>query len=632
MEGGFLFQVFIFLSAAVISVPLAKRLGLGSVLGYLIAGVVIGPFVFGFIGQDKDIMHIAEFGVVMMLFLIGLELKPSLLWKMRTPILGLGGLQVGVTAFLIMAFTMLLGYRWQVSLTIGLTLALSSTAIVLQTLSEKGLDKTTAGENVFSVLLFQDMAIVPILSIIPLLAVSGIVSNTGHGSDGHETWIDGMAIWSQTLIVLGVITGIVVAGKYLVGHMLRVIAKTRLREAFTAAALFVVVGTALLMMQVGLSPALGTFLAGVILAQSEYRHELETDLEPFKGLLLGLFFIAIGASIDFGLIFASPVLIMELVLALMLLKFIVLVMIGKVFKMGLDNKLLFAFSLAQGGEFAFVLFSFAVQSHVIDDSIANLLISVVVITMALTPLMMLINEKLIQPRFGTKEKVERDDDDIDEKNTVIIAGFGRMGSVIGRFLQANGIQATYLDDDPDHVEFLRKIGFKVYYGDASRYNLLRAAGAADASLLIIAVNEPDRGYEIASTAQKHFPNLKIFTRSNGWRDAYELIDLGVEKVYRETFDTAIRIGADAFSELGHRAYQVNRSAKKFKKHDEEAVLEFARIRHDHPNYLKSIRQYYEDLEKLMLAEQEEYQKYKDHDWDPATLIQEVQEWEERSEN
>jgi CPA2 family monovalent cation:H+ antiporter-2/glutathione-regulated potassium-efflux system ancillary protein KefC/glutathione-regulated potassium-efflux system protein KefB len=623
MQENFFFQIFVYLAAAVISVPLAKRLGLGSVLGYLIAGIVIGPFALGLVGEEgQDVMHFAEFGVVMMLFLIGLELQPALLWKMRTPILGFGGLQVGISAILIMIICMLAGLSWQVSLTIGLTLALSSTAIVLQTLTEKGLVRTVGGKNVFSVLLFQDIAVIPILAIIPLLAAGPVMGPAGHAAESDPTWIEGMSIWARTLVVLGVITAIVLAGKYLVSPMFRIIAKTRLREAFTAAALFLVVGIALLMMQVGLSPALGTFLAGVILAQSEFRHELETDLEPFKGLLLGLFFISVGASIDFGLILDNSWLIIELVMALIVLKFMVLFIVGRIFRMGLDNNLLFAFSLAQGGEFAFVLFSFAVQSGVMENSMANQLISVVVISMALTPLIMLFNEKLIQPNFGTKKKVEREEDVIEEKNKVIIAGFGRMGSVIGRFLQANGIQATYLDDDPDNVDFLRRLGFKVYYGDASRHNLLRTAGAQDAEILIIAVNDPHKSLEMARTAQEYFPHLKILSRSNEWRDAFEMMDIGVKKVYRETFDTALQIGSDTLNMLGFRAYQVNRRAKKFKRIDERALSELARVRHDHTNYFEEVKQRYEDLEKLMLMELEDFQKDEDHDWDPATLIQE----------
>lgn len=414
-EGGFFYQAFVYLTAAVVSVPVAKRLGLGSVLGYLIAGIIIGPFVLGLVGEEgQDVMHFAEFGVVMMLFLIGLELQPALLWKLRVPILGLGGLQVGLTAVLILGAGIALGLAWQTALALGLTLALSSTAIVLQTLNEKGLMKTAGGQNSFSVLLFQDIAVIPILAVMPLLATGHAAAASG---DGHHatTWVEGLPIWAQTGVVLGVVVLIILAGQYLISPLFRIIARTRLREIFTAAALLLVIGIALLMTQVGLSPALGTFLAGVVLAQSEYRHELETDIEPFKGLLLGLFFIAVGASIDFNLIAADPLLITRLVVALILLKFLVLFVTGKFFRMSLDNNLLFAFALAQGGEFAFVLFSFAVQNQVIPPAVANPMIAVVAVSMALTPLLMLINEKLIQPRFGTTEKAARAADEIDEK-------------------------------------------------------------------------------------------------------------------------------------------------------------------------------------------------------------------------
>jgi monovalent cation:proton antiporter-2 (CPA2) family protein len=622
-QGDFFHQALIYLAAAVISVPIAKRLGLGSVLGYLIAGIVIGPFGLHLLGEEgQDVMHFSEFGVVMMLFLIGLELKPSLLWKMRIPILGLGGAQVGITAVVIAGLGLAFGITFKSSLAIGLTLALSSTAIVLQTLNEKNLSRTTGGKNVFSVLLFQDIAIIPILAFMPLLASSEIVSPPDlHAYEG-TTWTAGFSVLGKTLAVLGVITAIVLAGRFLISPIFRILAKTGLREIFTAAALLLVIGIAVLMINVGLSPALGTFLAGVILAQSEYRHELETDIEPFKGLLLGLFFIAVGASIDFHLIGDKPLLISQLVIGLIVLKFLVLFIIGKIYKMGLDNKFLFAFSLAQGGEFAFVLFSFAVGNQVVESETANILIAVVALTMALTPLIMLINEKLIQPRFGTKEIDSRPADSIEEENPIIIAGFGRMGSVIGRFLQASGIQATYLDIDPDNVDFLRKLGLKVYYGDASRYDLLKAAGAEKAKILIIAVNEGDKIIQIAETAKKHFPHLEILSRSSGWRNSYDLYDLGINNIYKETFGTAMRMAREAASKLGLRKYQTGRMAKKFMKHDEEALEEFARIRRENKSYIQDVKLHFENLEKLMLEEQRDAQKDKDLGWDPSTLIEE----------
>jgi len=632
-EGGFFFQAFVYLTAAVVSVPIAKRIGLGSVLGYLIAGVVIGPFVLGLVGQEgQDVMHFAEFGVVMMLFLIGLELQPALLWKLKTPILGLGGLQVGITSGLVMIIAITIGLPWQSSLALGLTLALSSTAIVLQTLNEKGLIKTTGGQNSFSVLLFQDIAVIPILAIFPLLAVGGMNQSAG-ASDAHHatTWVEGLPIGIQTVVVLGVVALIILAGKYLISPSFRLIAKTRLRELFTAAALLLVIGIALLMTQVGLSPALGTFLAGVVLAQSEYRHELEIDIEPFKGLLLGLFFIAVGASIDFNLIAADPLLITELVAALIILKFLVLFVIGKFFKMGLDNNLVFAFALAQGGEFAFVLFSFAVQNNVISTSLANPLIAVVALSMALTPLLMLINERLVQPHFGTREKEEQKADEIDEKNKVIIAGFGRVGSTIGRFLQANGVSATYLDTNPDNVDLLRKMGLKVFYGDASRHDLLHAAGAEEATLLIIAVDNPDKTKEIVETANKHFSHLEIIARTNGWFDSYELLDEGINHVYRETLDSSLRMAAEALCKLGHRRYQTHRAVKTFRKHDERYLRELAALRHDKSELIRGARQRIEALEQLLLTNMENVGKDKDLGWDATTLIEEFGKFRAESE-
>jgi len=489
---GFFFQAFVYLSAAVISVPVAKRLGLGSVLGYLIAGFAIGPFGFHLIGEEgQDVMHFAEFGVVMMLFLIGLELRPSLLWRLRGPILGMGGLQVGLTTAAITSVGIFFGLSFQAALAVGMTLSLSSTAIVLQTLNEKGLMKTDAGQSAFSVLLFQDIAVIPMLAIMPILAVKTVktIQEAGDSHGGNTTWVEGFSGWTQALMVAGVIAFIIIGGLFLIRPFFRYVAKTRLRELFTAAALLLVVGISLLMAKVGLSPALGTFLAGVVLANSEYRHELEGDIEPFKGLLLGLFFIAVGASIDFGLITAKPGLIGMLVVGLVTIKLVILLVIGIIFKFKHDQNVLFSFSLAQGGEFAFVLFSFAVQNHVVSNTVANPLIGAVAISMALTPLALIINDKLIQPRFGTHENEEKEADSIDEENPVIIAGFGNFGSIVGRLLRANDVGITVLEHDSDRVELLRKLGLKVFYGDASRQDLLHAAGAEKARVLIIAFND-----------------------------------------------------------------------------------------------------------------------------------------------
>jgi len=622
-EGGFYFQAFVYLAAAVISVPIAKRLGLGSVLGYLIAGVLIGPFVFGLVGQEgQDVMHFAEFGVVMMLFLVGLELKPALLWKLRTTIIGMGGLQVLLTTTIITIAGILLHFPWQTALAIGLILALSSTAITLQTLNENGKLNTIGGQSSFSVLLFQDIAVIPILAVLPFLAINDI---SKHTTDEHahtvHTWIEGLPVVVQTLVIFAAIFLIILAGKYLISPAFRLIAKSHTRELFTAAALLLVIGIAILMTRVGLSPALGTFLAGVVLAQNEYRHELETDIEPFKGLLLGLFFIAVGASVDFQIVADSPLMIAMLVLGLVLIKFVVLFIIGRVFKLGLDNNFLFAFGLAQGGEFAFVLFSFAVQNSVVDTSLANPLIVVVALSMALTPLLMLINEKLIQPRFGTKEKEMENPEVMEEHSSVIIAGFGRVGSIIGRFLQANNVEATYLDLDPDNVELLRKLGLKVFYGDASRHDLLHSAGAAKAKLLVIAVDHPEKTIEIAEAAKKHFPHLEILVRTNSWTDSYELIDMGIENVYRETLDSALHIAEETMSKLGQRRHQTHRAMKTFRKHDEKYMRELAELRHDHEALIGEVRQRIQDLEQIMIREQENVGKDKDMGWDATSRIE-----------
>ncbi len=620
-HGGFFFQAFVYLAAAVISVPIAKKLGLGSVLGYLIAGIIIGPSVLGLIGAEgQSVMQFAEFGIIMMLFLIGLELQPSMIWRLKGSILGMGGAQVSITALLIMVIAIMFGLQWQTSLALGLVLALSSTAIVLQTLHEKGLMQTDGGQNSFSVLLFQDIAIIPILALMPLLATEPAPSHHGHGEGAHDaagTWIDGLPIWGQTTVVLGVVAGIILAGKYLLNPAFHLIAKTRLRELFTAAALLLVIAVTIIMSKVGLSPALGTFIAGVVLAQSEYRHELESNIEPFKGLLLGLFFISVGASIDFNVITGNPVIIMELVAALLLLKFLVLVGIGRLFKMSFDNIMLFALALAEGGEFAFVLFSFGLNNGVFEASLVNPLIAVVALSMAITPLLVLLNEKIVQPRFGTKEREEKAPDRIDAKHRVIIAGFGSVGSTVGRFMQANDEEAVYLDTDPDNVEMLRKMGLQVFYGDASRPALLHAAGAAEAELMIIAVDDSEKTIEIADAVRKYFPNLLIVARTNSWEESFELIDRGVQDVYLDTLDVALRIGSNALSRLGHRKYNVARAMKTFRRYEERHIHELAEMRHDKKELIRATKQRIEDIEQLMLKEKEELHKDKDLGWDAS---------------
>ncbi len=619
-QQSFLFQAMIYLGAAVIFVPLAKRIGLGSVLGYLLAGIIIGPFVLGLISSDgEDLMHFAEFGVVMMLFVIGLELEPDLLWNLRKPILGMGGMQVLISTLAIGGIAMALGLSWQASLVMGMTLSLSSTAIVLQTLNEKGLMKSAAGQSAFSVLLFQDIAVIPMLALLPLLAVN----KAAGGTHGSETFVSGKPGWLQTLIVLGSVGAIVMAGRYLVQPFFRMIAKSRLREIFTASTLLLVVGIAVLMAQVGLSPALGTFLAGVVLANSEFKHELESDIEPFKGLLLGLFFLAVGASIDFHLIMQQPWLIVGLVLLLMLVKGVVLFIIGKSFKLSSDQNFLFSFALCQVGEFAFVLFSFTMQQGILPENMVGIMVAVVAISMAFTPVFLMINERFILPVLGTKPIAnQREADLIDERNPVIIAGFGRVGNVVGRFLRANQIEATILDTDSDRVDLLRKMGFKVYYGDATRFDMLVSAGAREARILIIALGELDKSLALIDVAKKYFPHLRILVRAYDRKDTYEFMDAGMPHIYRETIDTSLRIGIDALRFLGLRSYKIQRSARMFLKHDEKTLKKLASVRFDTKVYINTARQVIQDLEQLIQSDTQELQMQKDDAWDEESLIQE----------
>lgn len=622
---------FVYLTTAVIAVPLAKRLGLGSVLGYLLGGIAIGPWVLGFVGAEgQDVMHVAEFGVVLMLFLIGLELQPKLLWRLRAPILGMGGLQVLGSAGAIAVIGVIFGLPWRVAVAVGLALSLSSTAIVLQTLEEKGLRQTSGGQGAFAVLLFQDIAVIPMLALFPLLAIGSAVESPGDAGHGVSTgWVEGLPAWGQTLAVLGAVATIVLAGLFLVRPLLRFIARAHLREVFTAAALMLVIGIALLMDLVGLSPALGTFLAGVVLANSEYRHELESDIDPFKGLLLGVFFIAIGASIDFGLIAAQPGTIAALVAGLLLVKFVVLFVLGRGFRMGLEQNFLLAFALAQSGEFAFVLFAFAVQGRVMPTDLASLLIAVVALSMALTPLLLLLHERVIAPRIGTKAMDERQSDISEEDNPVVIAGFGDFGNVIGRLLWGNGIGCTVLDNDGDRVDVLRKVGLKVYYGDATRVDLLEVAGAAKAQILIIALEDPDQVSRLVQAARQHFPHLKIFSRATGRIHAYELFEMGVEQVYRQSLDSSLHLGVDALRALGFRGLQARRAADTFRRRDEEYLRELAEMRHDSHAYFSRAREMIAELERLMEKETfDEAASIRDGAWDPESLRRELRGYED----
>lgn len=606
MQETFIFQAMIYLAAAVVMVPLAKKTGLGSVLGYLIAGIAIGPACLKFIGKEgEDLMHFAEFGVVMMLFVIGLELEPMRLWRMRRIIGGMGGLQVLITSVVIAGLALLLGVDWKQALALGMIISLSSTAIVLQSLNEKGLMKSAAGQSSFAVLLFQDIAVIPILAIFPLLVNEDNITGAGGGHHA-QGFVAELPAGVQTLIVLGSVVVVIITGRYLVGPIFRVIAKTGMREMFTATALLLVVGIAVLMTSVGLSPALGAFLAGVVLANSEYRHELESDIDPFKGLLLGLFFIAVGASIDFTLIISKPLLILGLVVSIMLCKMLILMVLGKWFRLTKDQNAIFSFGLNQVGEFAFVLFSFSSQEGILSKEITDIMVAVVAISMAFTPLVMLLNEKWILPRTTTPQEKGAQDRDMDvaeEDNPVIIAGYGHFGTTIGRFLNAHRIGTTVLDVNSDHVDWLRRLGYKVYYGDASRHDLLEIAGAHKARLIVVAVGNEEKRLQIVESVKKHFPELRMLVRATNRYDAYDLMNAGILNIYRETLDTSLRVGVDILKLLGYQPEEANRSAKTFFMHDEKTLKRLSAIRNDE-EYALAIRENSEELERILQADKE----------------------------
>lgn len=615
MSNHFLPSALIYLSAAVLCVPIAKRLGLGSVLGYLLAGMLIGPFVLGFIGQEgEDILHFAEFGVVIMLFLIGLELEPKAFWRMRKQIAGLGSWQMGLSSaafFTIGLF--LLDFSWQQSLALSLALSMSSTALVLQNIKEQGRMNTQAGQSSFAVLLFQDIAVIPILAFLPLLAT--FQSETSSAEQGL---LAGNVAWLQTLIVLGSIAFVIAAGRYVAVPLLRVIANTRIRELFVAAALLLVVAVAVLMQAVGLSAALGAFLAGVVLANSEFKHELESDLDPFKGLLLGLFFMAVGASINFGLIAREWQQVVLLVLGIMLLKGVVLWISGKQFKFNTDQNLIFSFGLMQVGEFAFVLLAFIGQLQILSGEDLQIFTAITAITMTLTPLFGLINEKLLLPRLGTPESVREADVEA-EHNDVILAGFGHYGSTVGRLLRANGIHCTILDYDADQVDLLRKMGFKVYYGDATRTDLLALAGAAEARIFISAIPQVATNLLLAETLKKHFPNLQFFARTRNRFDAFELMEEEVPHLYRETLDTSVRMGVDVLVALGQRAYTAYRSGQDFIRYDEASMQKLVDKKSDLSNYIQNVRAEIDWQEALLKADKERSLSGDDHSWDSEAI-------------
>ena len=564
---GYFIQAFIYLCAAVIAVPLARRLGLGSVLGYLIAGVVIGPVV-GLVGDETaTLQHFAEFGVVMMLFLVGLELDPRMLWSMRQRLLGLGGLQVGLSALAIVAIALPFGIDWRLALSSGLILALSSTAIVLQTLNEKGLTRTEGGRGAFSVLLFQDIAVIPMLALIPLLELPELARAAGEavaaGADTHAhlDLVSGLPNWLYAIVVLGAVAAVVLGGFYLSRPLFRFVAQSGLREVFTATALMLVIGIAALMSLVGLSPALGTFLAGVVLANSEFRHELETNIEPFKGLLLGLFFITVGAGIDFAVLSENWLLVSVISIAVITLKAVIVYVLAGIFGIRSSDRWLATLALAQAGEFGFVLLSFSLQNHVIPQDVAEILALVVAVTMFLTPALFIFFDRILLPRFEAGAP-QRDPDLIEERGRVLIAGIGRFGQIVNRLLVANGIETVVLDHDAGQVENLRKLGIKSYFGDASRPDLLESAGIEEADLFVIAIDDRERAVELTRFVKDRYPRIGLLARAFDQIHYYQLRHAGADYIIKETYHGALQLAGESLVRLGlhpFRAEQLRRA-------------------------------------------------------------------------
>lgn len=617
---GFFAQAIIYILAAIICVSIAKKLGMSSVLGYLLAGILIGPYVFKFISNEsegQDIMHGTEFGVVMMLFLIGLELEPKNLWKMRDLILRVGLAQVLLTSGVIFLLGLVLGVSWNISLTAALSISLSSTAIVLQSLKEKNQMDSIEGKMSFGVLLLQDIAVIPILAILPLLALNApeLMEGGNHGG-----FFDPYPGWIQTLAIFAAIGLAILMSRYAFGPLLKLVVKTHLRELFVATALLIVVGIAYLMILVGLSPALGAFLAGVVLANSPYKHALESDLEPFKGILLGLFFIAVGSTINFSLISSEPTKIFGLTLGVMLVKALILLGIGKFRKLSLPENLNFAFGLAQASEFSFVTYSFAFQLAILTRADADTLMAVTALSMALSPVLMLILDKTIIQREGMAEKKKGGESDlINEKNQVILLGFGNFGSTVGRFLRANGVEATIMDSDPDQVDFLRQMGFKVYFGDGTRIDLLHAAGAEQAKILISAIDSTEHSIKIIKLCREHFPHLEVMIRARNRFDAYELLDEGVDNIYREHLDTSIRMGEDALKKLGFRAHTVHLLGKQFRDYDEQALKVLVQFKNNRKEYISKVRKQNEMQESLLSGELSRKFSLNDHAWDSEQM-------------
>jgi len=583
-EPSLLASAIVYLAAAVICVPLASRLKLGSVLGYLAAGCIIGPFGLGVVEDAEATLHFAEIGVVLMLFVIGLELDPAKLWKLRRAVFGGGSLQLVAAALPLGGAALLLGLPWQAALVAGLALSLSSTAVSMQTMAEKNLSATPVGRSAFAVLLFQDIAAIPVMAVVPLLAARA----EGQAAVGYWPLLRGL------LAVIAVI----VIGRFLTPRVLRIVAGAG-REVFSAFTLLLVLGIAGIMASVGISMALGAFLAGVLLAGSEYRHALETDIEPFKGLLMGLFFIAVGMSIDFGLVASQPVFVVLLVLGFQVIKALTLRLVAQPLGVTPRQGWLFAALLAQGGEFAFVVFGVARSARLLPGHWDALLTLAVALSMALTPLALILHD-FLQARFQARSGSQRAEDTIESQDArVIIAGFGRFGQIVGRVLLSSGVKATVLDYDPEQVDVMRRFDFRVYYGDATRLDLLHAAGAERAELLIVAIDDPDTSLRLVEAVQEHFPKLHIVARARDVAHWQRLRSRGISVVERETFESALVVGRRSLERLGVRPYEARERADQFRRHNIQSLEQVLPIWADEAERTKVARSARDQLEQQM---------------------------------
>jgi glutathione-regulated potassium-efflux system ancillary protein KefC len=590
----------IYLAAAVVAVPVSKALGLGSIIGYLIAGVAIGPWGIGLVGNVQDVLHFAEFGVVLMLFLVGLELEPKRLWAMRRPIFGWGSAQVLLCAVALTALAVALGVPWRIALVAALGLALSSTAIALQVMDERGMLRTTSGQSAFSILLFQDVAAIPILALVPLLGLAVVTSDANAPA------------WLGAAKALGVIGLIVLGGRLAVRPALRWIARSRTPEIFTAASLLLVVAIAALMQWVGMSMALGAFLAGVLLAESEYKHELEADIAPFKGLLLGLFFIAVGMSVDFGALMRQPALLVAVLMGFMAVKLIAIYALAKAMGMPFQDRPVFTLLLAQGGEFAFVVFQAAAGAKVFGPDVASLLIGAVALSMLITPLVLVAIDKFLMPRLAKRGAAPMDELSEQQEAPVIIAGFGRYGQIVARLLMANGLRTSVLDHDAERIESARAFGYRVFYGDATRVDLLRLAGAERARVVMVAVDSVAAANSIVDTVQAQFKQAQLVVRVLDLTHAHDMLDRGVTTFDRELFESSVHSARRVLDALGIAAHDAHRMVQSFHDHNMEFLHASHAVRADREQLIAVAKQSRADLEQQMAQDQVRLGKEQSH--------------------